>query len=1269
MRNKIKGLRDVLIQSHVFKRKFIFFPLLFFIFTTHVYAGWVTGYTYKSKLTIQGAQVCGATSHTNFPILIQVIGNSFKPSPSLTARNLWNANLRTGTSTRFFNGQIYEVRISDIVRSTEWIGTEFNNQNNPITFVSLVNLAPDLGNVEGIGLNYTEEDPATIISAAITASDVDNANLAYATITVTGNYVNGEDQLSFTNTANITGSWEVTSGKLTLTGVDTYTNYELALRAVTYTNLNTGNPSTLTRTVSFIVNDGTDNSNTVIRTITIIPVNDAPVAVNDFFGTTQNVASSGNVLTNDTDVEGNTLSLTTTAVSGPSIGSLNLNTNGSFTYTPNINFVGTDSFTYQVCDNGSPSLCSQGVVTITVTGATPPSGCSGNNPGGGSSTSGLYAEYYTNYYNDVQNFFDTNTPALIRNTDGPFNYSNNFGGVSSPIAGVNPQLFSARYRGSIYLATSGSYTFYLTADDAAYIWIDQAALVSPAVTSSALINNGGLHAAVRKQATVYLAAGLHNILMHFGNNAGLAVLKLEYSGPGIASPTIIPASGMCSSVQSTVALNDTYTTGMNVTLSGTTVLVNDTNSGGNPLVVNTTPIAGPTNGSLTLNADGTFTYTPSANFVGSDNFTYQVCNTGSPSVCSQAVVFINVVNNAPSFTKGGDQNINEDAGAQTVTSWATAINDGDPGISQPLTFNVSNNNNALFSTQPAINASGDLTYTASANANGVATVTVTLSDDGSNVAPSVNTSAAQTFTITINAVNDAPSFTKGGDQNINEDAGAQTVTSWATAINDGDPELTQTLTFNVSNNNNALFSAQPSINASGDLTFTPAANVNGTATVTVTLSDNGSNVAPNVKISAAQTFTITVNAVNDVPSFTISNPAAVLEDSGPQTVTSLATSINDGDPELTQTLTFIVSNNNNLLFSAQPTINASGDLTYTPAANANGTATVTVTLSDNGSNIAPNDNTSAAQTFIITINAVNDVPSFTKGSDQNINEDAGAQTVTSWATDINDGDPELTQTLTFNVTNNNNALFSAQPSINASGALTYRPAANANGTATVTVTLSDNGSNIAPNVNISAAQTFTINVNAVNDSPIAIDDGPLPYNSILPITIDVLANDSDPDNSLAELSIVSVTDPSIGIVTISDNKIIYQPTGTESGTVTFSYTISDPDGLTDDAIVTIEYEYNPFKVSEGFSPNGDGSNETWYIRHIEAYPNNVIQVFDRWGILVYRASKYDNASVVWDGRANTGIQSGNLVDRGTYFYALNLGDKSGVLSGYVEIVR
>ena len=88
--------------------------------------------------------------------------------------------------------------------------------------------------------------------------------------------------------------------------------------------------------------------------------------------------------------------------------------------------------------------------------------------------------------------------------------------------------------------------------------------------------------------------------------------------------------------------------------------------------------------------------------------------------------------------------------------------------------------------------------------------------------------------ITVTAVNDAPSFTKGADQTVAEDAGAQTVTGWATAISAGPAnESGQTVAFEVTGNTNAgLFSAGPSVSPTGTLTYTPAANQNGTATIT-----------------------------------------------------------------------------------------------------------------------------------------------------------------------------------------------------------------------------------------------------------------------------------------------------------------------------------------------------------------------------------------------------------------------------------------------------
>ena len=115
-----------------------------------------------------------------------------------------------------------------------------------------------------------------------------------------------------------------------------------------------------------------------------------------------------------------------------------------------------------------------------------------------------------------------------------------------------------------------------------------------------------------------------------------------------------------------------------------------------------------------------------------------------------------------------------------------------------------------------------VTVTPLTNAFGTATITITDSLSGET----------QQFTVTVNPVNDAPTFIKGADQVVPQNSGARTVVGWATGFNPGSVyELGQSvLTYLVSNTNNALFSVQPAVAMNGTLTFTPAANASGIAT-------------------------------------------------------------------------------------------------------------------------------------------------------------------------------------------------------------------------------------------------------------------------------------------------------------------------------------------------------------------------------------------------------------------------------------------------------
>ena len=369
---------------------------------------------------------------------------------------------------------------------------------------------------------------------------------------------------------------------------------------------------------------------------------------------------------------------------------------------------------------------------------------------------------------------------------------------------------------------------------------------------------------------------------------------------------------------------------------------------------------------------GVVTINPVANLSGITNITVNVNRTGGGGDNKTFMLTVNPVNDVPSFTKGADQPVNEDAGAQTVTNWATTLSAGPPDESgQTLSFQVTTNTNAgLFASGPAIDSAGTLTYTPAPNANGSAAITVVLKDNGGTANGGVDTSAPQTFIIIINPVNDVPSFTKGTNQTVNEDSGPQFISGWATSISDGPNESGQTLTFQVTNNTNpSLFSGAPSINSSGGLSFTPAANANGSAAITIVLKDNGGTGNGGVDTSAAQSFTITVNPVNDAPSFTKGANQFVNNDAGAKTITNWATNIMAGPAdESGQTLNFqVTSNTNASLFTVVPSVSPTGTLTYQPAANADGTATITISLKDDGGNANGGNDTSASQSFSITV--------------------------------------------------------------------------------------------------------------------------------------------------------------------------------------------------------------------------------------------------------------------------------------------------------------
>lgn len=249
-----------------------------------------------------------------------------------------------------------------------------------------------------------------------------------------------------------------------------------------------------------------------------------------------------------------------------------------------------------------------------------------------------------------------------------------------------------------------------------------------------------------------------------------------------------------------------------------------------------------------------------------------------------------------------------------------------------------------------------MTFTPASSGTGVANVTVAIKDTGGTANGGVSTSAGQTFAIAVTSLNDPPSFTKGANVTVLEDSGAKTIAKWAKNIKTGPPnESTQTVTFQVSNDNAALFSIPPAISADGNLTFTVAgSNANGAAKVTAKLKDDGGTAGGGIDTSAEQTVTIAVKAVNDPPSLTlVKTSVEVLKNAAKQSLKILDNISAGPTDESSQTLSVILCVSDTALFAEKPVIDAkTGILTFRPATDAVGSSTVEVSLKDSAGGVS-----------------------------------------------------------------------------------------------------------------------------------------------------------------------------------------------------------------------------------------------------------------------------------------------------------------------------
>ncbi len=271
-----------------------------------------------------------------------------------------------------------------------------------------------------------------------------------------------------------------------------------------------------------------------------------------------------------------------------------------------------------------------------------------------------------------------------------------------------------------------------------------------------------------------------------------------------------------------VAVDDFYTVLGNTTLTTTAangVLINDSDPESDPLTVNTTPVSGPSNGTLTLNANGTFTYTPTAGFSGTDSFVYEVSDGNGGVTTATAFIDVSVPVTGPLNAVNDAVMTNE----ETLINIVVMANDALPTTGA---FNIQ-------STTPPSNGTitvlpnGTIDYTPNVDFFGVDTFTYTLAD------ASGRTSTA-TVTVTVKNVQDPPV--------ANADSGSTpedtTLPNINILANDSDPDNdTLTVTSATPANGTVV------INANGTIDYTPNPGFFGTDTVNYTITDGNGGFA------------------------------------------------------------------------------------------------------------------------------------------------------------------------------------------------------------------------------------------------------------------------------------------------------------------------------------------------------------------------------------------------------------------------------------------
>jgi gliding motility-associated-like protein len=835
---------------------------------------------------------------------------------------------------------------------------------------------------------------------------------------------------------------------------------------------------------------GCDNATV---TIIVTPVNDPPVANNDTYSANEDsplTVSAPGVLTNDSDPIDGTPVTVVGVIAQPTNGTVTLNANGSFTYTPNANFTGTDQFCYSITDAGTPApfLLDTACVTITVNPVNDP---------------------------PVVNDSTVTTPEDVPIT------------VCLPI--TDPE--SATQLHSVTLCGGPA---------------------NGSLNGTLGVSNGSIP---------------HTVCFTYTPNADfngtntVCLIVCDNGSPSrcdTATVTIIvtPVN------DPPVAVDDYFTncTGTNITGN---VMANDSATDG-PFVTVIGPLSGPVTGSLTLGGTGAFTYTPSSPLFNSlDSFVYVICDGGSPILCDTAKVILDYTCvNVPPIARDDNYTVNED---QTLTVSVPGImtNDNDPdgGVITVTTPQLTGTNHGTLT----LNANGSFTYVPNTNYNGLDTFQYSICDNGSPV-------KCDTAFVYINVlpVNDPPQVP---DTTITtcEDCGPVTVCLGITDVETNQDYYVAGL---VCGPNSGSYSTSVN-NVSNQLcvTYTSNTNFNGTDSLCVVLCDNGTpNLCDTSKI------VIIVTPVNDPP--IANNDAYTTTEDNPITVTAPGVLTNDSDPAdgTAVTVVGVVSQPTN----GTVTLNANGSFVYTPNANFFGTDVFCYNITDAGTP-APFLLDTACVT--ITVTPVNDPPQIPDTTVTTCEDCPITVCVPFTDNDVTDLHGYTTL---CNPTNGSLSSVSISD-INDVLCFTYTGTTNFNGTDSVCFIVCDNG--IPTKCDTT---TITIIVTPVNDPPVAVNDfyttnEDTPLNVPTGTGVRINDNDNADGNPVTSLTIdnTPITGPANGTLTLSGTgSFVYTPNANFFGVDSFVYRVCDsgtpPPSLCDTATayITVVPDNDPPQIPD-----------------------------------------------------------------------------------------